>query len=283
MEAHKLYQHLQEDFITQGMWDDWAEGMNPLADYLCENFKTRSMGLVCDFTPQINRVYTAVFPSPAVMSHVLDSGMQDGLLFLHHPMVWDIRKAPEVFQQMESLQVQRFQGAGLSIYALHVPLDHFGKHSTTVTFSRALGIDPEEPFFRYYGALVGVFGRTACGTVHELHKTFQDTVQHQVSLYSYGDEHIQDGRVAVIAGGGNTVDALEEIAESGVNTFLTGITAKNDYSIPAHKYAEEHRINLLGGTHYSTEKFACLSMVNYFQKLGLPAEFIEDTPLLEDL
>jgi hypothetical protein len=39
----------------------------------------------------------------------------------------------------------------------------------------------------------------------------------------------------------------------------------------------------LGGTHYSTEKFACMAMTKYFEKLGLPSEFIEDAPGLADL
>jgi hypothetical protein len=39
----------------------------------------------------------------------------------------------------------------------------------------------------------------------------------------------------------------------------------------------------MGGTHYTTEKPACLAMCDYFQKLGLPAEFIEGEPVMEDL
>jgi len=53
--------------------------------------------------------------------------------------------------------------------------------------------------------------------------------------------------------------------------------------LEAHKIAEENGINVLGGTHYSTEKFACIAMVDYFKKLNLPSEFIEDEPVLEDM
>ena len=102
-------------------------------------------------------------------------------------------------------------------------------------------------------------------------------------MYNYGDNEIKDRTVAVIAGGGNDVDMLEEIAKAGVNTFVTGITVKNDYSKKAHEFAEKYRINILGGTHYSTEKFACISMVNYFKKVGLPSEFIEDKPVMGDM
>lgn len=106
---------------------------------------------------------------------------------------------------------------------------------------------------------------------------------HEVSLYKYGEDQIKNGTVAIIAGGGNDVDMLEEIAGAGVNTFVTGITAKNDYSKKAHEFAEQNGINILGGTHYSTETFACIAMCDYFRKLGLPSEFIGDEPVMEDM
>jgi hypothetical protein len=45
----------------------------------------------------------------------------------------------------------------------------------------------------------------------------------------------------------------------------------------------KNKLNLLGGTHYSTEKFACMEMVNYFKQKGIDCEFIEDEPMFEDL
>jgi len=39
----------------------------------------------------------------------------------------------------------------------------------------------------------------------------------------------------------------------------------------------------MGGTHYSSEKFACIAMCKDFEKLGLGSEFIADTPSFEDL
>jgi putative NIF3 family GTP cyclohydrolase 1 type 2 len=131
--------------------------------------------------------------------------------------------------------------------------------------------------------MCGVFGKIDVATVQDLRKKFQDAVGHEVNLYNYGNNEIKDRTVAVIAGGGNDADMLEEIAKAEVNTFVTGITVKNEHSKKVHDYTEEHKINVLGGTHYSTEKFACISMVDYFKKVGLPSEFIEDKPVMEDM
>lgn len=283
MKATQLYQHLEEDFVTSEMSDEWAQYMNSIEDFLSDNFKKRSIGLVCDFAIVINKVYTAVFPSKEVMQKILDDEIQDAMLFVHHPAIWDIRKTPEVFQQMNKELLQQFKDRRISIYNLHVPLDNFGKYSTSVTLARALGIKPEKPFAPYFGSLCGVFGKTDCATIQDLRKSFQDAIGHKVSLYGYGNNEIKNKIVAVIAGGGNDLNMLKEIVSEGINTFVTGITAKNEYSKKAHDFAEKHKINILGGTHYSTEKFACMFMVNYFKKIGLSSEFIEDKPVMEDI
>lgn len=283
MKAIQLYQQLEKDFITSQMRDDWSQYMAAVADFLSDNFKNRSMGLVCDFTTEINKVYTAVFPSREVMQRILNDGTQDAMLFVHHPSTWDIRKAPEVFQQMDRELLQQFRSKRISIYNLHVPLDNFGEYSTSVTLARALGVKPERSFAAYFGAMCGVFGKTYAVTAQNLKKIFQEIVGHEVSLYNYGDNEIKDGVIAIIAGGGNDIDMLEEVVKAGVNTFVTGITVKNDHSQKAHDFAKKHKINILGGTHYSTERFACISMVDYFQKQGLVSEFIEDKPVIEDI
>ena len=282
MIANQIYQHLENDFITSKMSDDWAQYMDSVADYLCENFKERSMGLVCDFTPKINKVYTAVFPSKAVMQRILDDESQNAMLFVHHPSIWDIREAPEVFQQMDRELLKQFRDRKISIYNLHVPLDHYGEHSTSVNFAKALGIKPEKPFAPYFGALAGVFGKSEAATVQDLKKRFEKAVGHKVSLYNYGDSDIKERTIAVVAGGGLEL-VINEVTENNVNVLVTGITVKNDHSKKAHEIAERHRINILGGTHYSTEKFACISMVGYFEKMGLPSEFIDDIPVMEDI
>jgi len=283
MKAAKLYRHLEKDFITPKMSDEWEGHINSISDFISENFKKRSMGLVCDFTTEINRVYTAVFPSKQVLQGILDDNSQDAMLFVHHPAIWDIRKAPEVFQQMDRELLQELRNRRISIYNLHVPLDHFGPYSTSTTLAKALGIQPGKPFAPYLGSLCGVFGKTHLEKVNDLKKVFEKSVGHKVRLYPYGDDKIRDRTVAVIAGGGNIIDMLEEIAKAGVNTFVTGITSKNDYSRKAHEFAEEKGINLLGGTHYSTETFACIAMCDYFKQLGLSSNFIRDKPVMEDM
>jgi putative NIF3 family GTP cyclohydrolase 1 type 2 len=117
----------------------------------------------------------------------------------------------------------------------------------------------------------------------ELQNKYSEAVGHETKLYQYGDNEIKNGVVAVAAGGGNQTFVLQELVENNINTFVTGITLKNDVSAEVHEFAEKNRIAILGGTHYSSEKFACIAMCKYFGKSGLPAEFIDDEPCFEDM
>lgn len=283
MDAKKLYKQMEKDFITPAMNDDWFNYMAVVKEYISDNFVKRSMGLVCDFTDRIDKVYTAVFPTPEVMRKILKDDAGNSMLFVHHPAVWDITKAPQVFQQMDADLLKRFKDRKISIYNLHVPLDNYGPYSTSVALANALDISSKKSFGPYNGGMCGVLGKTKFSRVKDLYKRFEDAIGHKASLYNYGPQTIRDGRVAIVAGGGNSIDLLEEIVKSGATTFVTGITALNPHSQDAHEFARKHKINILGGTHYSTEKFACIAMVNYFRKHGLESEFVEGKPGLKDL
>ena len=282
MIAAELYNRLEKDFVSKDMWDEWAKYMGEIEEYLSPNFIERSMGLVCDFTENIDKVYTAVFPSESVMQKILAEGITDAMLFVHHAAVWDIRR-PSPFYQMDRALLEKLKERRISIFNFHVPLDNFSEFSTTKTLADALGIEIEKTFAPYRGALAGIIGRTQCKAVEELNALFTETVGHQTKLYLYGDHEIQDGRVAVVAGGGNDMAVVPELLEHNIQVLITGITARNEFSEPVHAFEEENRINVLGGTHYSTEKFACQKMCAYFEKLGLPSVFIEETPVYEDM
>jgi putative NIF3 family GTP cyclohydrolase 1 type 2 len=283
MKAIELYTNLDKDFIFPHLHDEFARYIPDIHPYMTESFKERSMGLVCDFTEEINMVYTAVFPSDRVMESIFTENPYNAVLFLHHPAIWYYRGNPQRWFQMNNKWVEKCKEQNISIYAIHVPLDNFGLYSTSRTLADAMGIDIIEPFCEYRGGLAGIIGKSMCKTVGEINNLFSLTVGHQTKLYQYGDKEIDNGKVAIVAGGGNDMDVLTAVLDKGVYTFITGITTENERSAEVHKYEQKNRINVLGGTHYSTEKFACLKICDYFNEHGLKARFVADNPVLEDL
>jgi len=282
MLAKEVYTRLDGDFIKPEITDDWYRYMSELEHFICDNFKKRDMGLVCDFTETINRVYTAVFPSESVLRRILkDEG--NAMLFLHHASIWDLKKSPVGFYLMDPSLLAMLKKKNVSLYCLHHPLDNFSEYSTSTTLAHALGIDIVRPFANYSGAACGVIGTTECKTVHELQGKYSEAVRHETKLYQYGGSEIPGNMVAVCAGGGNQSFVIQELMQNGITALITGITLKNESSAEAHELASSNRINVFGGTHYSSEKFACIAMCDYFAKLGLPAVFIEDVPCYEDM
>jgi len=272
MKANELYAQLEKDFMTPELHDDWFQYMDEISGFICENFKKRSVGLLCDFADEVTKVYTAVFPSKKVMQKILNDGVENAMLFVHHPSDWDINKTP-VFFQMDKDLLQMFKDKKISIFNYHVPLDNYGKYSTSMSLAKALGLVVKKPFAPYGGGVCGLLCDTKFSNVADLKKKFAEVVGHKVGLYKYGSDDIKKG-VALVAGGGNDVEILQEVVDAGVNVFVTGVSVNNAFAKEPHEFASKNKINILGGTHYSTEKFACIAMVDYFSGLGLESEFV---------
>jgi len=47
MKAADLYAQLEKDFVKPGMTDDWFDYMADIEEYICDNFKRRSIGVMC--------------------------------------------------------------------------------------------------------------------------------------------------------------------------------------------------------------------------------------------
>jgi len=281
MKATDLYRKLEQDFVTPGMTDNWYSYMPELENYLCDNFKQRSIGLMCDFAQQINKVYTAVFPSDNVINKILSDGTTDAMLFIHHASDWDLNKIPgKAFHNINPLLLDKLQEKRVSLFCFHTPLDAFGEYSTSKTLADALGITIEKPFHQHEGALAGVIGTTDCNDIHELNARYSQAVGHETKLYQYGSSTIK--KIGIVAGGGCDVAVMNDMAENGLDVLVTGI-GKDTRTTEPHDLAKAHSINILGGTHYSSEKFACIAMCGYFTNLGPVSEFINGEPCMEDL
>lgn len=283
MNAQELYKKLDADFEIDRFTDSWPDF--DLGGYLSENFKEKQMGVALDNAEEIEKVYTAVFPSDEVLDKILESKEENILLFTHHPRIWDLRVEGFPFKDFDHKKLEKMKERKISLYALHVPLDNNGEYSTSVNFAKSFGIEKEEDFVPYGGGMAGVIGKTDSITVSDLADKVCKAVGHEVKVFNYGSEEIKNGKVGVVAGGGNDEDAINEVVQKGINTYVTGITAITAYppTIKFHEIAKENKINIISATHYSTEKFACMAMCQYFQKAGLPCEFLEDKPDMMDL
>ena len=284
MEAKVVYDKLNKDFLKEGIRDiGWTVRMPLLWKHFTNEFCTNSgKGLMLDFAFEINEVYTMVFLEERLLDQLLATNVTDALILSHHPTAWDIEKRNGNYAIDEEYCLRLKQNR-IAVYILHQPLDDYGPYSTARTLAEQLPVTIERPAFKFQGAMCGLIATTSCNTITELQKRFSTAVGHRVSLYRYGNKQINEQKVAVCPGGGNQLFVIQEMLKNNTKTLITGVSLINEHSSDVHKYAKKHRVNVLGGTHYSTEKFAMMRMVEYFEALGLPARFLADEPQLYDL
>ena len=93
------------------------------------------------------------------------------------------------------------------------------------------------------------------------------------------------GRVAIVAGGGASRAILEASLERGCETYVTGNAATNcelDFvQTEVREFralADREHVSLIDATHYGTERPPQLEMVQWFERRGVPARFVENGP-----
>lgn len=283
MDATYLYKKLDDDFELESIIDEWR--MLPKNEYISDQFLERYMGIMLDNSHIINHVYTATFPDELVLNELLEKRVSNALLVSHHAMIWDSRLDGFPFRPIPDKYYLELKKRNISFYVLHHPLDKNGKYSTATTLANALKLDFLGEFCEYMGIKVGIIGRTNSKTIESLKQVVKETVDHKVKVWNYGDKEISDQKVCVVGGGGNMPFIIEEVARLGVNVYITGVIKPVEGYAPSikfHELAQKNKVNIIAATHYSTEKFACMALVEYFGQLGLPCEFIEGKYYFED-
>ncbi|UCG57681.1 MAG: Nif3-like dinuclear metal center hexameric protein [Phycisphaerales bacterium] len=284
MKAKELYETIGKDFEIDKYEDDWS--FIEFNEFIDPGFKNRYIGVMLDNADEIEKVYTSTIPDTIVLDKILSLNETDILLFCHHAMGYDPTLEGFPFYNIPVDYLKQLKERRISLYVLHVPLDKNGPYSTSVNLAKALDLTVDGEFCEYLGCKVGVICETSFAKLADFASHVRDVVGHDVKVRQYGDATIEKGRVAIAAGGGCIDFVAREVSDLGVNTYLTGVTKPTPSFEPTmefHRIARENRINVVSATHYSTEKYACMAMVDYFAGLGIEAEFVEGTPCMDDL
>ena len=284
MKAIELYRKLDKDFDIANLKDDWS--FMKFNEYIAPSFKEYYMGIVLDNTPEVKKVYTAVFPDNKILERLIHTEQTDILLFAHHAMGYNPNIKGFPFYDIPEEYLSKLKKQRISFYVLHAPLDKNGYYSTSVNLAKNLRLKITDEFCKYDGIKVGVLCKTEIKTTNELTNYVKSIVGHDVKLRKYGDDIINKCKVAVAAGGGSYGFVAKELSELGINMYIIGCTRKDrlfEPTIEFHRIAKESGISVLGATHYTTEKYACIEMVRYFIEQEVPAEFLEGSFYLEDL
>jgi len=152
----------------------------------------------------------------------------------------------EFLHEMRTDVLPMLKEASISHCFVHLPLDA-ATFGTAVSLAEKLGLRPQDEFARCEGL--------ACGRICDLEtptalgalaSRMAKAIGAGVRLWQNNSRAIR--RVGITTGGGNLTDVLQEAADMGCDTYVTGET--NLYTV---QYARHRDMNLIVGTHTHTE------------------------------
>jgi putative NIF3 family GTP cyclohydrolase 1 type 2 len=252
--------------------------------YATEAFLSERSGLVFDFADDVEEVYCVVFTTPEVLDYLLQVTDAPSLVFTHHPH--DYREDARGFGPFPEDYLAEFKRREIAVYAIHTPLDVGLNISVSRSLAHRLSLSSQVPFSETRGGHVGMIGSLETEDLdamadHVSRALYIDTVD-------VFDNGAVDGTVAVVAGGGDQPEILKEAHELGCTTYVTGTVVHRwqmesiqELNREFHALARRLEVNLIGATHYHTEKCGVQDVAAYLRQNDIEATFLED-PLLEN-
>jgi len=283
MKLHDLAACLDQEFRIFGHPEnltDFAVVDNNRAS-VNPSFLKRRTALMLEGNEEIQDVICVVFVTDVIVEQL--ASRRNCLLFTHHH--FDYHEDERGLQPIRAGQLNKLLEGGHSLYVAHAPLDTHPIYGTSRVLAGLVGVHPEEEFFEYFGSSVGVMGRIVPVDLEEYAERVRMALERPCITMVNCRGSVT--KVAVVAGGGDRPEVLEEAARAGCDTLVTG-TVEHRWDIPFardnnrrfHDLNERLRLNLIGGTHYGTERPAVVAVTRMFSQWQVSAFFMEEDSLL---
>jgi len=249
--------------------------------YINLDFLEKKTGLMTRNSAEIKKIFTAVFITNSIINRILKN--KECLIITHHNFNYfeDERGLqpiqPEIFKE--------FAETKNSIYVAHAPLDTHKKYGTSICLAELCEIEIDKLFFNYFGAPTAVIGNIKREKFEKFSERIRKKIQRPYLNLIKNRVYIK--KIAVIAGGGDIPEILQQSYDFGCDTLFTG-TVENRWNLPFiqegnkkfHELNKKLKLNLIGGTHYATERPSMIKILELLRDSKLQSEYIEDRELL---
>jgi dinuclear metal center YbgI/SA1388 family protein len=170
------------------------------------------------------------------------AALRADILIVHHGLFWGNQ------YRITGIHAERFQTLltnGITLYAVHLPLDLHPDIGNNVELVKLVGFTPTEPFGKYHGVVIGYKGKSEKPVRFD---TILNTLRRQLNSepigFKFGSDRIKT--IATISGDGASM--LEQVADTDIDMFLTGECDHISYHL-----AKELKVNIVFAGHYATE------------------------------
>lgn len=215
-----------------------------------------------DDARSVGRVYLVVFPTDEILAEVLAEQTRNpapAVIVTHHPLSMRMRGVG--FRAISPATLDALEAAAVAMYVIHSPLDCHPEISTSGALADGLGLRRVGVFGPYYAGHSGVIGEQA----PEPFDAFAERVRRLCELPAllpsqtrFAGRTVQ--RVAILAGGGDSIEDQVEAEALGADTYLAGqwwSPHDGDWADTNRTALIEHiaasRMNYLGCSHDGSE------------------------------
>jgi putative NIF3 family GTP cyclohydrolase 1 type 2 len=274
-----MSRHVPRVYAEAGV--DWRRWATP-------EFAEKFNGLMIRGRPHVGQVFAACFPSADVLEEWLALARPGDLLITHHPI--DVRNGhpdgrwAEGFVPIGSRHLAAITGRGLSVYAVHAPMDSSRKVGTAAAIVAALGGTVEGGFWPYGNGCAGLLCRVPPLSGAEL-VTAARRIFKVDPVETAGPQREVIERIAVVGGIGDRVEEMAAAERRGAHAWLTGeIHVRIECEYGRRKYAdvrafaERTTMTLVGVSHAASEQLVLRTQLSRWlaERHGLTPHLLDE-------
>lgn len=215
-------------------------------------------GLQVQGDKEVNKALFGVDISLELIKKSIELGAS--FIFVHHGLSWG--SSLKYITGSNSRRLTPMIKNGISLYAVHLPLDMHPKVGHNAVMANMIGLTNRKPFFKYDGVDIGFVGLlkkpmklndlndVLCGGLKKLVRDnsspYLFKVKGQGGVFDNSNSK-EIRRVAVVSGGAGTNGVLSAISEN-VECLVTG-----EFTHSSYFAAREANLSVIAPGHYITE------------------------------
>jgi len=220
-------------------------------------------GLQIEGADKISSVAFAVDGCEQTFEMCRETGAQ--MLIVHHGLFWG---KPLPVTGIHRRRVKLLLDAGVSLYAVHLPLDFHPLLGHTVCIARRLGLEIKGPLKKEKNLTAGTLARSKPPVARQEFVERVDSLLSTKSLVlPFGSDRVEN--LGIVSGHGSKL--LDEDLCKSIDTFLTGQTNHTLYH-----HAKEYGLNVIFAGHYATELPGLKALAGHLaERFGLQTALLE--------
>lgn len=187
------------------------------------------------------------------------------VLVVHHGLFWG---SPVAITGNHYRRVKRAIDGGLTLLAVHLPLDAHPVYGNNAQMAMTLGMTSFDSFGMYKGVNVGYKGHLPFPmTIPEVARLLGFSSDTGMQVLKFGKDMIDT--VGIISGSAG--EDVDEAIKEGLDLFITGVAPHEVFHT-----VKESGMNLLAGGHYRSEVFGVKALMRMTEKeMGIESFFID--------